>query len=191
MPEPASDPYEILGIARSASESELRSAYRQLVQRHHPDHNGGSAESARRFAEIQDAYSRVTAERRAAGATGAAGAGSAPSPEPSAGSPPPAHAARPTPYSDAAINAKLAQMEREAREAHLAKERARQEAAAAAASAAGARRPPTPEELGYITTDDSLGKIFEDALDELGRNVKKARGSSLREALTDYFTGSD
>src|ERR1700758_2231820 len=39
------DPYQTLGIDPSASEVELRAAYRRAVQRHHPDHNNGSAEA--------------------------------------------------------------------------------------------------------------------------------------------------
>ncbi|MGB9185891.1 MAG: J domain-containing protein, partial [Solirubrobacteraceae bacterium] len=57
------DPYEILSIRASASDAELRAAYRRAVQRHHPDHNGGSPESARRFEEIQEAYARIRALR--------------------------------------------------------------------------------------------------------------------------------
>ncbi len=79
------DPYQTLGVRPSASDAEVRAAYRRLVQLHHPDHNGGSAESARRFEEVQDAYARIRSLRQTAagarhgtagarGATGAAGA---------------------------------------------------------------------------------------------------------------------
>ncbi|MGB0093634.1 MAG: J domain-containing protein, partial [Solirubrobacteraceae bacterium] len=54
------DPYQTLGVGPTVSDRELRSAYRRLVLLHHPDHNGGSAESARRFEEIQEAYAQVT-----------------------------------------------------------------------------------------------------------------------------------
>ena len=36
------DPYKVLGISHSASDAEIRAAYRRQVQLHHPDHNGGS-----------------------------------------------------------------------------------------------------------------------------------------------------
>ena len=53
-------------------------------------------------------------------------------------------------------------MERELREAHLARERARQRRPEAAAAAEAAPAP-IDEELGYIKTDDSFTKIFYDA----------------------------
>lgn len=59
------DPYEVLGVSPAAAENELRAAYRKLVQRHHPDHNDGSPESARKFEQVQEAYARVR-EMRAA-----------------------------------------------------------------------------------------------------------------------------
>ena len=59
MPPSSLDPYQTLGVKANASDAEIRAAYRRLVQVHHPDHNGGSAESARRFEEVQEAYARV------------------------------------------------------------------------------------------------------------------------------------
>ena len=136
------DPYETLGVSPTASDTELRVAYRRLVQLHHPDHNGGSVESARRFEEIQDAYARVRQRRDAA-------------PRAPQQQPPPQ-----PPTSGPAPDPRLADMEREIREAHLARERARQ----AAREAADANTPrPSDEDLGYIKTDDSLSKILADA----------------------------
>ncbi|MHB1571563.1 MAG: J domain-containing protein, partial [Solirubrobacteraceae bacterium] len=65
MPAPP-DPYRVLGVSPSASEAEIRSAYRRLVQLHHPDHNAGSADAARRFELVQEAYAEVR-RRRAQG----------------------------------------------------------------------------------------------------------------------------
>lgn len=48
------DLYEVLGVARSATSSDLRRAYRRLALVHHPDRAG--AASAPRFAQIADAY---------------------------------------------------------------------------------------------------------------------------------------
>src|ERR1700761_2619574 len=62
--EPQENPYDVLGIAPAASDTELRSAYRRLVQVHHPDHNGGSPESAARFAQVQSAYAHIVGMRR-------------------------------------------------------------------------------------------------------------------------------
>src|SRR5437870_5007272 len=53
------DPYQVLGVPAGASSEELHDAYRRLVKLHHPDHNGGSPESTRRFQEIQEAYDAV------------------------------------------------------------------------------------------------------------------------------------
>jgi curved DNA-binding protein CbpA len=64
MPSRSRDPYQTLGVRANASDAELRAAYRRLVQLHHPDHNGGSADSARRFEEVQEAYARVRELRR-------------------------------------------------------------------------------------------------------------------------------
>ena len=50
------DPYEILGVARSASADEIKRAYRSLARQHHPDANQGDPEAAERFKEISLAY---------------------------------------------------------------------------------------------------------------------------------------
>src|SRR5687767_14883471 len=58
------DPYRVLGVPPGASSEELHDAYRALVKLHHPDRNGGSAESTRRFQEIQEAYDAVRTRPR-------------------------------------------------------------------------------------------------------------------------------
>jgi len=50
------DPYEILGVQRSDDDATIRSAYRKLAKRHHPDVNPGKPEAAERFKEISAAY---------------------------------------------------------------------------------------------------------------------------------------
>ena len=50
------DPYEILGVQKTDSEAAIRSAYRKLAKRHHPDVNPGKPEAAERFKEISAAY---------------------------------------------------------------------------------------------------------------------------------------
>src|SRR3954471_15150390 len=57
------DPYRVLGVSPGASSEALHDAYRRLVKLHHPDRNGGTEESARRFAEIQQAYEELRARR--------------------------------------------------------------------------------------------------------------------------------
>ncbi len=160
MPATGNDPYRTLGVRAGVSDAELRRAYRRLVQQHHPDHNGGSAESARRFEEIQDAYARIKRLR---------------------GAQPRAQTTQPK--SDPGVEARLADLERELREAQAARERAaraerearaaRNRAAQAAREAArdagntDDRRSAAPEDLGYVSTDDSFTQILADARAEL------------------------
>ena len=50
------DYYEILGVARNASEAELKKAYRRLAMKYHPDRNPGDTDSEHRFKEAKEAY---------------------------------------------------------------------------------------------------------------------------------------
>ena len=50
------DYYEVLGVSRTCSEAELKSAFRKLAMQHHPDRNPGDAECEHRFKEINEAY---------------------------------------------------------------------------------------------------------------------------------------
>lgn len=53
------DPYETLGVARGASEDEIKSAYRRLAKKYHPDLNPGDPAAAQRMNEINQAYDRL------------------------------------------------------------------------------------------------------------------------------------
>ncbi|MFL6839583.1 MAG: DnaJ C-terminal domain-containing protein [Bradyrhizobium sp.] len=49
------DPYEVLGVQRGASAAAIKSAYRKLAKKHHPDNNKDDPKAAARFAEINAA----------------------------------------------------------------------------------------------------------------------------------------
>src|ERR1035438_1270335 len=60
------DPYEVLGVARTASADDLKSAYRRLARQYHPDVNPNDPAAEEKFKEIGQAYSVVgDAEKRA------------------------------------------------------------------------------------------------------------------------------
>jgi len=50
------NPYIILGISLSASDSEIRSAFRALAKQYHPDRNPGDLEAEEKFKEISRAF---------------------------------------------------------------------------------------------------------------------------------------
>jgi len=50
------DYYEILGVARGASDADLKAAFRKLAMQHHPDRNPGDRECEHRFKECNEAY---------------------------------------------------------------------------------------------------------------------------------------
>jgi hypothetical protein len=172
------DPYVTLGITPNASDEELRTAYRRLVQLHHPDHNNGSHESALRFAEVQEAYAHVKLMRKQTAATGT-------------------RESRPS--GDPALDARLKAMESELRAAREQREKAARAAAQEAARAAAreaarataesdANRATrydeqgrsTDEELGYYTTNDSFAKILDDFADQVSTKFSEAHPSDQK-----------
>jgi curved DNA-binding protein CbpA len=177
----ARDPYQTLGVRSSASDDEVRSAYRRLVQLHHPDHNQGSAESARRFEEVQEAYAEVRRRRQDGGsAAGATREQSRPGSRPA----------------DPSMESRMADLERQVREAG---ERARREAEKARERARRAAREATTarpgrvsdEDLGYVRTDDSLSKILTDARAELTHRFADAREHPVVRRVSDLIDGLD
>ena len=78
------DYYEVLGVSKTATEAELKKAYRQLAKKYHPDANPGDKEAERLFKEASEAYAVLSdADKRrqydqfghAAFSGGAGGAG--------------------------------------------------------------------------------------------------------------------
>lgn len=134
------------------------------MQLHHPDHNNGSLESARRFEEVQEAYAQITRERQRTPSP------PRPTPEP--------------PSSDPDVEQRLADLERELREkARTARERAQR----AAREAASAYKRPSDEELGIFHTDDSLGKILDDARQEFVQRLGDAREEPISHRVADLL----
>ena len=61
------DPYSTLGVARSASEKDIKSAYRKLAKELHPDRNKDNPKATERFSEVTRAYDLLTdKDKRAA-----------------------------------------------------------------------------------------------------------------------------
>lgn len=50
------DFYQILGVERTANQGQIKSAYRRLAMKHHPDKNPGNEEAAEKFKEVSTAY---------------------------------------------------------------------------------------------------------------------------------------
>jgi DnaJ-class molecular chaperone len=71
------DPYEILGVPRTAGEADIKKAFRNLAKKHHPDKHAGDAAAQKKFQEISAAYDILgDKDKRAqfdAGAIGADG----------------------------------------------------------------------------------------------------------------------
>ena len=55
----ARDPYEVLGISKGASEDEIKTAYRRLAKKYHPDLNPGDPTAAQKMNEVNQAYDRI------------------------------------------------------------------------------------------------------------------------------------
>ena len=73
-----SNPYEVLGVSRDASEEEINKAYRSLSRRYHPDanvNNPNKAQAEEKFKRVQEAYQQIMKERTEGGGYGDSGYG--------------------------------------------------------------------------------------------------------------------
>jgi molecular chaperone DnaJ len=60
------DYYEILGVKKTASDAEMKKAYRDLAKKYHPDKNKGNKEAENRFKEISEAYAVLSDKEKRA-----------------------------------------------------------------------------------------------------------------------------
>jgi DnaJ-class molecular chaperone len=60
------DPYEVLGVAKDAPAKEIKSAFRRLAKKYHPDQNADDPKAKDRFAEVNQAYEIVGDEKKRA-----------------------------------------------------------------------------------------------------------------------------
>lgn len=60
------DPYEVLGVARNASDDAIKKAYRKLARDYHPDRNPGDKQAEIKFKEVQDAYDVLSDSKKKA-----------------------------------------------------------------------------------------------------------------------------
>ena len=64
-----SDPYQVLGVSRDASDEEIKKAYRQLSRKYHPDaniNNPNKAQAEEKFKDVQQAYEQIMREKEMA-----------------------------------------------------------------------------------------------------------------------------
>ncbi len=54
-----SDPWQVLGVSRTATDEEIKAAYRKLAHKYHPDLNPGDEAAAKRMQEINAAYDQI------------------------------------------------------------------------------------------------------------------------------------
>ena len=58
------DYYQILGVEKNASQDEIKSAYRKLAKKYHPDLNKDNPDAADKFKEVNEAYEVLGDEKK-------------------------------------------------------------------------------------------------------------------------------
>ena len=61
------DPYQVLGVTRGASDEEIKKAYRTLSRKYHPDanvNNPNKDQAEERFKQVQQAYDQIMKEKQ-------------------------------------------------------------------------------------------------------------------------------
>ena len=53
------DPFQVLGVSRDASDEEIKKAYRALTKKYHPDRNPGDKTAEQKMKEINAAYDQI------------------------------------------------------------------------------------------------------------------------------------
>ena len=61
---PSQDYYQTLGVSKSSSADEIKTAYRKLAKKYHPDRNAGNKAAEEKFKEVQGAYDVVGDEKK-------------------------------------------------------------------------------------------------------------------------------
>ena len=61
------DPYEVLGVPHTATDDQIKTAYRKLAKKYHPDLNGGSASAEAKMKEVNEAYTLLIKNKGQAG----------------------------------------------------------------------------------------------------------------------------